>query len=159
MNSFGTSPADSLSEEHKAVLVLTQLLQQEQEQLIQANIDGVAALTEEKAKAAARMAELANMRHNALAAAGFDAAESGMKAWAESAGASQEARHSWSELLTLAEAAKEINRVNGILIGKQMVRNQNALNVLQYGDAQPANVYGPNGQTTSKPVGRSIVVG
>ncbi|ABR88357.1 flagella synthesis protein [Janthinobacterium sp. Marseille] len=158
MESFGTSPADSLSEEHKAIRALTQLLQLEQEHLIAADVEGITALTEAKAKAAARMAELANWRHNALAAAGFEPTESSMKLWLESS-QSKTARKSWNELVELVEVAKELNRVNGILINKQMVRNQNVLNILQHGTVQGNNVYGPNGQTASKSVGRHIVAG
>lgn len=159
LDSFGTSPADSLSEEHKAVRVLTQLLQVEQEHLIEADIDGLTAITESKANAAARMTELAAWRHKALAAMGFEAKESGMKAWLASTTASATATQSWNELIELAEIAKEINRVNGTLINRQMVRNQNVLNVLQHGSLQNTNVYGPNGQTANKASGRHIVVG
>ncbi|MNN50552.1 FlgN protein [compost metagenome] len=95
MESFGTSPADSLSEEHKAIRALTQLLQLEQEHLIAADVEGIAAITEAKAKAAARMAELANWRHNALAAAGFEPTESSMKSWLESS-QSKTASKSWN---------------------------------------------------------------
>ncbi|HWT72655.1 MAG TPA: flagellar protein FlgN [Oxalicibacterium sp.] len=156
-DSFGTSPADSLSEEHKAVRALTQLLQQEQAQLVEANIEGVAALTEPKAQAAVRMAELANRRYQALRAAGFEPQETGMQAWLATSGASLTASKSWQELMELAETAKEINRVNGTLINRQMVRNQNALNVLQFGSLQGNNVYGPNGQTAQNSFGRHIV--
>jgi flagella synthesis protein FlgN len=156
-DSFGTSPADSLSEEHKAVRALMQVLQQEQAQLVEANIEGVAALTEPKAQAAVRMAELANRRYQALRVAGFEPQETGMKAWLAAPGASLTASKSWQELMELAEAAKEINRVNGTLINKQMVRNQNALNVLQFGSLQGNNVYGPNGQTAQSSSGRHIV--
>ncbi|HEV7856316.1 MAG TPA: flagellar protein FlgN [Herminiimonas sp.] len=154
---FGTSPAASLSEEHKAIRTLTQLLQLEQEKLVLADVEGVAALTEPKAQAAARMTELAAWRYKALAAAGFEPKESGMKAWISSPTASATAGKSWHELLELAETAKEINRVNGTLINKQLVRNQNILNVLQHGSVQTSNVYGPNGQTANKPFGRHIV--
>jgi flagella synthesis protein FlgN len=157
VDSFGTSPADSLSEEHKTIRALTQLLQQEQAQLIEANIEGVAALTEPKARAAARMAELANLRYQALRAAGFEPEETGMKAWLASPGVSLTANQSWQELMELAETAKELNRVNGTLISKQMVRNQNALNVLQFGSLEGNHVYGPNGQTAHSGFGRHIV--
>jgi flagella synthesis protein FlgN len=156
-DSFGTSPAGSLSEEHKTVRALTQLLKQEQEQLVQANIEGVAALTAPKAQAAARMAELASWRYKTLAAAGFEPKETGMKAWTESAAASATAGKSWQELMALAEVAKELNRVNGTLIGQQMMRNQNALNILQFGSLQGNTVYGPNGQTSHTAFGRHIV--
>ena len=158
-DSLGTSPADSLSEEHKAVRALTQLLQQEQEQLVEANIEGVAALTEPKAQAAVRMAELTNWRYQALRAAGFEPQESGMKAWLDTSAASLTATKSWQELMALAETAKEINSVNVTLISKQMVRNQNALNVLQFGSVQGNHVYGPNGQTSQSPLGRHIAAG
>jgi len=158
-DSFSRGPADSLSEEHKAIRELTQLLQQEQAQLIDANVEGVAALTEPKARAAARMAELTNLRYRALQAAGFEPKESGMQAWLTGPAASQTARQSWQELMALAETAKEINRVNGTLIGRQMVRNQNALNVLQFGSLQGNAVYGPNGQTAHHAFGRHIVAG
>ncbi|MNS06981.1 FlgN protein [compost metagenome] len=158
MDSFGTSPADNLIEEHKAVRALTQLLQLEQEHLIAANVEGITAVTEEKGQLATRMAELAKWRHNALAAAGFEPTESSMKLWLESA-QSPTASKAWQELVELAEAAKELNRVNGILINKQMVRNQTVLNILQHGTEQGNNVYGPNGQTASKSVGRHIVTG
>jgi len=159
MDSFNTSPADSLSEEHEAVRALTQLLKLEQEHLIAANVEGVASLTESKAKTAARMAELAARRHKALGAAGFEAKESGMKTWLESTATSVTTTKSWHELIELAEAAKELNRVNGTLIHKQMVRNQNVLNVLQHGSILGNNVYGPNGQTTNKSIGRHISAG
>lgn len=157
MNSFG-SPADSLSHEHEAVRNLMQLLQQEQEYLTAVDIDGIAGITEPKAKATARMAELATWRHNALAAAGCEASENGMKTWLKTAGVSKTTSQSWHELIELATIAKEINRVNGTLIGKQMVRNQNMLNILQHGGAQGDHVYGPNGQTAGKSAGRHIIV-
>lgn len=159
MSSSDISPADSLSEEHKAVRALTQLLQQEQEQLVAGDINGIKALTEPKAQAAVRMAELAAGRHKALAKAGFEEDESGMKAWLASSAASSTAIESWHELIVLAQVGKELNRINGTLINKQMVRNQNVLNILQHGTVQGNAVYGPDGQTANKSVKRHIVVG
>lgn len=156
-DTFGTSPAETLGEEHKTMRELTQLLQLEQEKLVLADVEGVAALTDPKTEAAARMTELTTCRYNALAAAGFEPKESGMKAWINSSDASETFGKSWHELLELAEAAKEINRINGTLINKQLVRNQNILNVLQHGSLQTSNVYGPNGQTANKSFGRHII--
>lgn len=159
MHSFGTSPADSLSQEHDAVRHLTELLKLEQEHLQAADINGIASLTETKASATARMAELASWRHQALAAAGYEASEDGMKSWLQTSNASKTTTQSWQELIELAKVAKEINRVNGTLINKQMMRNQNMLNILQFGNAQGNNhVYGPNGQTSNKSAGRHIIV-
>lgn len=159
MSSSDINPADSLSKENQAVRELTQLLQQEQEQLVAGDIEALKALTEPKAKAAVRMAELATARHQALAKAGFEADETGMKAWLATPAASETAHKSWHELIALAEVGKELNRINGTLINKQMVRNQNVLNILQHGNVQGNEVYGPDGQTANKSVKRHIVAG
>jgi flagella synthesis protein FlgN len=158
MHSFGTSPADSLDEEIKATHQLLQVLKLEQAQLVEANIDGLTALTEEKAKIVAKMSELARGRHSALAAAGCAAAEEGMQAWLNSPAASVAAGKSWKELLTLAQVGKDLNRTNGLLIARHMTRNQTALNVLQ-GGTQGGALYGRDGQTTNQPGGRRLIVG
>lgn len=160
MDSFRTSPADSLPAEQQAVRALTQLLMLEQKELIQANTETVASLTEPKVRAAAAVAQLSQQRYQALASAGFDATDLGMHAWIESGAASSEASDNWVQLIDLAKTAHEANRVNGTLINKQIIRTQNALNVLQHGSVQGNNVYyGPNGQTSTTARGRHISAG
>lgn len=157
MDNFGTNPAGSLSEENKAARSLLQLLQQEQDRLVAAEIDGLPELTEEKAKVVARLTELATIRHNALASAGFEAKESGMKAWLEKT-ASNTINKSWTELLSMVRRAKEMNRTNGLLINKHMVRNQQAITVLR-GTPQGGNFYGPDGQARAYSSTRGLVIG
>lgn len=158
MQAFGTSPADSLHEELEATHRLLQILKQEQARLVEADIDGLTALTEEKARIVARMSELARSRHSALAAAGFAAAEEGMQEWLRGPDATAAIGKCWKELLALAQSGKEVNRTNGLLIARHMTRNQTALTVLQ-GSAHGGTFYGPDGQATSKPGGRSLVLG
>lgn len=156
MQTSGSSPAASLGEEINAGNTLLQLLKQEQEHLINADLEGLTSTTEEKAKQVARMTELALLRHRTLAAAGFEASEAGMQNWIGNAGAA--AGKHWNELLDIARQAKELNRTNGLLIGQHMARNQNALNVLQ-GAPQGGSLYGPDGQATSPSTSRKLVVG
>ena len=158
MDAFSTDLTGSLYQEREAAARLLTLLQQEQIQLIENNIDGLAALTEEKSKIVARMTTLANGRHRALASAGFEPGESGMQAWLKSAPVTEAITKSWTELLALAQSAKELNRSNGMLINRHLSRNRNALNVLQ-GTPQGSNFYGPNGQSTSKTPARGVVIG
>jgi flagellar biosynthesis protein FlgN len=157
MHPSASNPAASLVEENQTVARLLQLLEQEQQQLIGANIDDLTVLMEEKAQIVIKMAELAKQRYRTLGEAGFEPQESGMQAWID-ASKSIAAGKSWTALLELARNAKELNRINGMLIGKHMVRNQNALNVLQ-GGSQAGSFYGPNGQSTIKPGSRSLVLG
>jgi flagella synthesis protein FlgN len=158
MKTVATSPAECFSDEREAVHSLLELLRREQRHLINANVDSLAKATEEKSRIAAQMSELAKRRHRMLAAAGFEATESGMQAWAKSTAATEADRDSWKELLELAQAAKELNRVNGLLISQQIGRNQSALNVLQAA-LGGGSFYGPNGQSTTKIGSRRLVVG
>lgn len=158
MHALGNSLAQSLGEELMAANTLLQLLRQEQEHLIDANVDELAKVTEEKVKIVARMSELAQNRHRALATAGFESSEAGMQKWTKSRSALPAATKSWNELLDIAKQAKELNRINGLLLGQHAARNQTALNILQ-GSPQGGTMYGPDGQSTSQPSSRKLVIG
>jgi flagella synthesis protein FlgN len=158
MKTLAASPAEIFNEEREAVHRLLELLRQEQTHLIDADVDGLAKVTEQKATTATHMSALAKRRHHMLAAAGFEATESGMQAWADSPAASTSDRDSWKGLLELAQSAKELNRVNGLLISQHIGRNQAALNVL-HGAHGGSSFYGPNGQSTTKIGSRRLVVG
>ena len=156
MSITSNSPMDSLILEHKAMQLLIDLIKQEQTQLIEADIDGLKNTTVAKSKVANEMSELAKQRDNALAAAGFSTKKNAMDAWLKTA--NPDAKKQWEELLSLTKSAKELNRINGILIAKHMSHNQNALAALHA--APPGgNVYGPNGQSTEKPRSGRLVVG
>lgn len=158
MQATATSPAAGLSEERQAAHDLLQLLKKEQELLVEATVDGLPELTAEKARLAARMQELAVRRHQSLGAIGFEANETGMQAWLDSAATAAETS-SWSALLEAASAAKEQNRLNGSLIARHMARNQSALNVLQGNPQGSPSTYGPNGQSTTRISSTRLVVG
>ena len=158
------SPADSLPQEQQAARILIDLLHQEQALLIGADINSLTMVTERKAPVIAEMSELATRRHRALAKAGHPASELGMQAWIDTKvdgkPAHPAAAATWVALLAMARQAQEINRINGLLINTHMARNQSALNVLrvQAGGGNN-NFYGPDGQATSRGMGRGLVVG
>jgi len=156
MQSLGSSLAQGVGEELRAAQSLVDLLRQEQSCLIGADVEALGKLTEEKTKIVVRMTELAQRRYQELAGAGFEASDAGMEQWASSA--QPTAVQSWKDLLDLARQAKELNRVNGMLIGQHMARNQAALNILQ-GAPQGGNMYGPNGQSANQTSSRKLVVG
>lgn len=159
MNTRSGNPADQLRDECTAAKALLDLLKKEQSSLVDADVDALAALNEEKSGIVARMTAMALDRHAALGAMGYEASEAGMQVWLQSPQAPKSATEAWKELLDIAARAKEANRVNGLILGQHMMRNQQALNVLQ-GNNQPAGtIYGPNGQTTSSAASRRLVVG
>lgn len=158
MHASGSSPAHGLDGEYQAADSLFQLLKQEQAALVDADVERLGKLTEEKAKAAAQMSQMAKRRHGLLAAAGFEATELGMQSWIDSPNASAADKKAWNALLEVVKAANELNRVNGLLIGQHIARNQAALNILQ-GNSESGGMYGPNGQSSAKIGSRRLVVG
>lgn len=150
-------PSASLHDEQKIMLALQRLLLQEQATLIEASIDGLVELMLAKASLVADLGRLAKERHAALAAHGFSAHETGMSDWIASA-PSKEAAAIWHALLEMTKEARELNRINGMLIGRHLLRNQSELNVLQ-GKPQNSNFYGRDGQSTAKGMGRGLAIG
>lgn len=150
-------PSTTLLAEHELMSSLHELMQQEQRSLVAADIESLSGLTARKSALVAQLAACARQRHGALAAAGFPAREEGMEAWlagdSDSATAAQ-----WAALLALTRAAKERNRLNGMLINKHLVHTQGALGSMRPA-AQSGNFYGPSGQTTGAALSRRLVVG
>lgn len=153
------SPNSTLATEQQLVGSLVELMQQEQDLLIKADAEGLAALMPQKSELVQQLAGLAGERHKALGAAGFAAAESGMEPWLAASGA-PDARTQWEHLLALTAQAKELNRVNGMLINKQLAHTRTALGTLRTpGVAPEAGVYGPGGQTVGGGPSKRFVVG
>jgi flagella synthesis protein FlgN len=152
------SPTTNLPQENDLMYQLLDLLKQEQQFLINADADGLSSITPRKSELISQLSQLSQQRLEALAASGFSG-ESGMQAWLD-AGNVPEARQAWDSLLDKTREAKELNRVNGMLISKQLAHNQQNLQAMRTptGGAD-ANTYGPNGQPTAGGPSRGYVVG
>lgn len=154
------NPITTLRDEQQLITSLVGLMQQEQQCLVSADTDALTALTPQKSSFVHQMAALASQRHQALGAAGFAASEAGMEDWLASAAGDAEARTLWLGLLASTREAKELNRVNGMLINKQMTHTQVVLNAMRTPAGGADNtVYGPSGQTTGGGPSRRFVVG
>lgn len=148
---------DTLSEERDTMQHLLGLIRQEQALLIEADIDGMKAITDAKTGTVGRMSELVTARLHHLATAGYPQNVAGMQAWLGSQ-TGESAAETWAELLSLTQAAKENNRINGLLINTHLTRNQVALNVL-HGADQRGGFYGPDGQAKISVATRNLVIG
>jgi flagella synthesis protein FlgN len=151
------SPGATLRDEQQLIGSIVELMKTEQQFLISADADGLAALTPKKLQLAQQAAELSRLRHRALGAAGFHATENGMEPWLAVSG-NDELRSQWNRLLELTREAKELNRVNGMLVHKQMAHTQGMLNALRPA-GNGAGVYGPGGQSMPAGPSRRFVVG
>jgi len=153
------SPIDTLRQELALITALLDLMKQEQQMLVSADTDGLAALTPQKSQLISQMAMLAKQRHQSLGAAGFAAKEAGMEAWLDGCKDST-ASPLWQALLERTREAKEQNRINGMLINKQLAHNQNMINAMrQPASAADTGFYGPTGQAAPSGPSRRFVVG
>ncbi|HQN64436.1 MAG TPA: flagellar protein FlgN [Methylophilus sp.] len=144
--------------EHDAKLVeqLLWLLMREQTSLIDADIDAVEYLLDEKSRLLQSISASIQARYDALAKLGFEASENGMSSWVEKRGTPEQVQY-WKDFQQTLSRAKEMNRLNGQLINKHFNVNQQALNLLQGGQA--SGVYGANGQAAiAKNISRASVL-
>ena len=152
------TPLNNLREEAQIMAALLELLKQEQRLLVAAEIDGLPAVTSKKTALIAQMTLLSAQRHRALGKAGFPAEEAGMEAWI-AADADERIAQSWKLLLEHTREAKELNRVNGMLINKQMGHTQGALQALQPLSSGANNVYSASGMSGTIPRSRGFLAG
>lgn len=154
------TPLNSLREEQQIMSTLVDILKQEQQLLVAAEMDGMSAITTKKNLLVNQMTMLSAQRHRALGKAGYPAEEAGMDAWVAASGDdAREATSLWQALLQHTREAKELNRINGMLINKQMHHTQAALQALRPASAAPNNFYGPGGMATTLPRSRGFLAG
>lgn len=130
-------------------------LQSEQTLLQAGEIDALTPLVEIKTALANRLVEQSRLREEALATLGFPVGKAGMERLLLQSGSAQ-ARTSWSELLRLSREARELNLLNGKLIGMLMHHNQSALTALTAASDRAMTYYGPDGQQRTGVSGRML---
>jgi flagella synthesis protein FlgN len=148
--------AISFEQDAKLVSNLLEVLTREQSSLVMADIDAIETAMEEKSFLLQNISLTANARYAALAASGFEANESGMIVWLKHQ-AKSALSESWELFQKSITQAKEMNRLNGMLINKHFNRNQQLLNHLQ-GNSASGSVYGKNGQSKPQSSNRSSLV-
>ncbi|QGZ39264.1 flagella synthesis protein FlgN [Pseudoduganella flava] len=151
------APILLLREEQRLITVLLDVLKEEQQYLVAADIDQLAQVTPRKAELINQMAVLATERHKALGSAGFEAREAGMEVWLAAHGTDDD-KALWNTVLEQTREAKEVNRLNGMLINKQLSHTQGALQALRP-PSQAGAVYGPSGRTTTTTTSRGFLAG
>lgn len=153
------SPTQTIAAEHQHLDALVALMKQEQQSLVALDADELSSLTTQKNALLASLSSLSQKRHAALRAAGCEGSEAGMEPWLA---ASDEggAREQWERMLDVAREAKELNRVNGMLISKQLAHNQGVLNALRTPTNAPTGaIYGASGQTVGLGASKRYVIG
>lgn len=134
--------------EAQTVQRFVDLLKLEQKALASGKSDELLAFAEQKTGFANQLNALAAQRNAALAVLGFAANRSGVEAWCAQHPAEKEAAQAWSNVLALAVEARQLNTLNGNLIGIRLRYNAKALEALRGGN-DSLDLYGPDGQSKS----------
>jgi flagella synthesis protein FlgN len=152
-------PFSTVDNERTLMSTLVDLMNQEQQCLVEADTDGLNALTPRKSQLIAELAQLAKQRHASLEAAGFAADDTGMAPWLAAHG-DPAAQAGWTALLDATRAAKELNRVNGLLISKHLTHTQHLIAAMRTPTgAAETGMYGPSGQPLSASQPRRAIIG
>ena len=156
MSNLNSNLSISFQQDAKFVSNLLEVLTREQSSLVIADIDAIETAMEEKSFLLQNISLTANARYALLAASGFEANESGMIDWLKRQ-AKSALNESWERFQKSIIQAKEMNRLNGMLINKHFNRNQQLLNHLQ-GNSANGSVYGKNGQAKTQSNTRASLV-
>lgn len=137
--------SSQISFEKDAALVSELLndLQSEQSALVSADLDTIERMVDKRVELLQALGAAANARYDALATAGFEPNEQGMAAWLKKQ-SNQVLEQAWLSFQQQLVQAKELNRLNGILINKNFQRNQEKLDALN-GKTSAPQFYGKNG--------------
>jgi len=135
---------------HDAQL-LTRLLSElkgEQKALVEQDLASIDNMMHQRLTLLQQLSAAAKVRYDALAAQGYQADEQGMSDWIRQQSDSKLSK-AWQIFQQSLAHAKELNRLNGILINKHAHRIQERLGAFQ-GNDKDAQVYGKNGQAKSQ---------
>ena len=131
---------------------LVEILRQEQTALTQAPslelMEEINELTRRKNQMITAISQLSLVRKKELNHLGFKQAETTMPTWLQD----QAQRDSWANLVKHTKKAHELNRLNGLLINKHLIRNQSILNVLyqHHNSTTTPALYGADGQASTR---------
>lgn len=147
---------ETIRQELAALDRFIELLQQEQAALVNADVEALTTLSQQKLKHAEELNALGRQRLSQLQQAGFSGDAAGMDAWLSGQPASTQQQ--WQALVDKARNAQRLNQTNGKLIQTHLQHNQQALSVLMNA-ANQAGVYGPDGQSRNTLPGSGRTIG
>ncbi len=145
---------DTLGAEVSKLNEFIVLLKREQDFLKAGDTESLLPLIDTKTLLSNTLASYATVREATLRQLGLQTGRGGMEDWLQHHGQAPQ-RKAWQTLLALAREARELNILNGKLIGLHMSHNQQAFNALM-GATDRAMTYGPDGQQHNGGGGRIL---
>ena len=154
----GVEFSASLQLERAAAEAFLGILQTEQDALVQGDSERLEVLAQDKTEMVRQLLRLAEQRNQYLVSRALTPDREGMEAWLAASPDKKAAAVAWHDLLQLAQAARQLNYINGQVIAARLQHNQQTFAALQ-GAAGHPSLYNPHGQTFSVSGGRQLARG
>lgn len=138
--------ADFLGQEGELVSRFIAALGEEQEALKVGDIAPLPDINARKGELAAELNALESRRNAWLKSCGHTGDRAGMDNWLAGHPGDGSVARGWEKLLELAARARELNNLNGRLIGLRLAATNQALDALA-GNQRQAGLYGRDGQS------------
>ena len=141
-----------LQNESDTMAALVEMLTQEQAALTLAPtvalMDEINTITRNKNEIIAAVSQAGLLRRRELTRLGFNQIDTTLPDWLQD----DAQLGCWQQLISHTKKANELNRINGLLINRHLLRNQSTLAVLtrQHNSATAPALYGANGQSNAQ---------
>lgn len=130
-----------------------ELLEREQQALVEGANDTLPGLADQKSRMSEQLIAYEQERAQLQSREGIGGDKGQIGAWLSRLAA--DAAAEWEKFLGLVARAKDLNDLNGRLIGERLKNNQQAIHALMAAANQTAT-YGPKGQSLTGNVSRSL---
>ncbi|GHA84183.1 flagella synthesis protein FlgN [Modicisalibacter luteus] len=143
------SLARHIARQRSHLETLIELLEAERECLAHGHVDGehLSQLARDKQETFVLLEQLESQRVTAQRKLGYGEGRLGAERAAQDAGCMQD----WQTFRERAQHAKQLNQLNGVLVGSRLAQNQRILDFLN--EAAGKALYGPDGQSRRRGFG------
>ncbi|MBR7798791.1 flagella synthesis protein FlgN [Undibacterium fentianense] len=150
-----------IEQEVQVMQSLSLLLSEEQQVLVNNESEKLELITPNKNQLLTQIVELEKSRSHAMNQLGLPNDAKGMQALFSGDADAKALQSLWQTLIQISSTAQEQNKTNGLLINRQINKNQATLSILQSGNNhQAGSMYGADGQSKIKAsAARGIVAG
>ena len=145
----------ALNHEADCLQQLLDILKQEHEALLAADIDALERVTASKNQVLAAQLDAESTRHRVLSQSSFDSTDEGLRQLIAKCDNREQLNDSVSRLNSLTQQCRANNRINGRLIMQKQEHARGALNVIRQ-TSNTASTYSGQGKTTATQINRTL---